>query len=140
MGTAKASTVFLAGFVAAFVLVSLITIYGFDYYEGALGSRLDNALLSAVLGTAVALVVTTGFATVLRLRGRGHPPYHLLELLIAAAVACGLVHALPLAGEFMDRVGSWQIRLGIFVIYSVIAGVLTAVGMIRVKMSREHAA
>jgi len=140
MSATKATAVFLAWLIVAFLCVSLVTIYGFDYYEGALGSREDNVLLSAVINTVIALVITAGFAAFLYFRRSSRRVFQTWHLAIAAVVACGLAHLLVLAGPYLERFGSWQLNLGLLGLYSVIVGAVTAAGMMRLAKGRPYAA
>jgi hypothetical protein len=140
MSATKATAVFLVWLIVAFLCVSLVTIYGFDYYEGALGSREDNVLLSAVITTAIALVITAGFAAFVYFRRSSPRVFQTLHLAIAAIVACGLVHLLVFAGPYLERFGSWQLNLGLLGLYSVVVGALTAAGMMRLAKGGQYAA
>ena len=141
MGTRKAIVVFFGWLVVAFLCVSIVTIYGFGYFEGALGTREHNLLLGAGLSTVMAFVVTVGFAVVLFWGRSNDLSLRGLPLAIAAAVACGLVHALPLAsGYLFERAGSWQMRLGVLVMYCIILGGVIAAGLIRFAKAQEHVA
>jgi len=141
MSAARASAVFLTWLALAFICVSLVTIYGFDYYEGALGSRLDNVMLGAVVNTLIAFVITMGFWTTLRFRGPGHLPFHAMHLLAAAAIACALLHLAALAGPFVSKqFGSWELNLGLLAVYSFLVGAFTALALMRITNSRQHAA
>jgi hypothetical protein len=140
MSACKAIAVFLGWLIVAFFGLSVVTIYGFDYFEGALGGRADNLLLSVVAYAATALAITAGFAAVLLWRRPVDQSCQGMRLLIAAVVACGLVHVFALAGPFLDHFRSWQLNLGLFALYSVLVGAVIAVGLIRFTKDQRYAA
>jgi len=120
--------------------VSIVTIYVFDYFEGAVGGRADNLFLSVVLNAGLAVVITAGFAAVLRY---GVPDKHTFRgshLLIAAAIACGLFHASALASSLFDYLASWQARLAVLLLYSALVGAVIGGGMLKLSNNARHAA
>jgi hypothetical protein len=140
MSARKAVAVFLGWLIVAFFVVALITIYGFNYFESALGGQADNLFLSMAFYAALALAITAGFAGFLMLRRSNRQSFQGVRLLIAAAIACGLFHGIALAGPLFDYVGSWELRLAIVAAYSVIVGALVAAGLIRSTKVSTYAA
>jgi hypothetical protein len=135
-----ASAVFFGWLVVSFFVVSVVTIYGFDYFEGALGSRADNLMLSVVLYTGVALAITAGCAAVLVWGSSSESSFRVLHLAIAAAIACALDSALGLVGPLLDYLGSWEAKLVAVLVYSALVGVVVGVGLLRFSKATPHAA
>jgi hypothetical protein len=137
MSARKAIAGFLGWLIVGFLVIAVATIYGFDYFEGTLGGRMDNLLFSAASYTGVAFAITVGFAAVLAWRGEIKTSFR--GLLIAAAVACGLVHTFAIVAPLIDR-GSWHLNLLYLALYSAIVGAVVAAGLVWVTRIRRYAA
>jgi hypothetical protein len=98
-------------------------------------------MLSALVNTVIAFVITTGFWGVGRFRRSNAFSVRGSHLLLAAAVACGLLHAIALAGPFFSKQwASWQLNLAVVALYSVLVGAVTAFVLILVTKRGQHAA
>jgi hypothetical protein len=140
MSARTATAVFLGWLIVAFFIVSVVTIYGFDYFEGALGGRVDNLFLNMALYVGLALVITVGFAVVLIWCSSSRQFFQGTRLLIAAAIACGLAHTVALVGPLFEHLGSWQVRLGVIAVYGTLVGAVIAGGLLRFARGERNAA
>ena len=140
MSTWTASAIFLGWLVALFFAESVVLVYGFNYFDGALGSQAANLFLSVVLYALLALVITVGFAAVLKLRAHGKASFRGWRLALAATVAYGLFQAPSIAGRPLDVLGSWEARLAVILVYSALVGAVIGFGMLRFSKDAHYAA
>ena len=125
---------FTAALWAALTCVSFIQIYAFDYFEGAIGSRIDNLILNTFLNVGVSLLVALGLGVVLVWRRASRVPTRYVQFWLpaSATIACGVIYAFGLAGsKFSAFYESWQINLGLVAVFCVVVGVLVASTLVR---------
>jgi hypothetical protein len=141
MRAPKTIGAFFGWLVAGLLCVSLADIYALGRFEAAIGTRLDNFLISAFFDALIALVVTAGFAVaVLRQRG-SQVTFPARHLFTAGVVATGLVYVFTFTGLWLSaRFESWQLNVTAFVLYGVIVGVAIATVLVRLSSARHHAA
>ena len=111
---------FATALLVALLCVSLIEIYVFAHFEGALGSRFDNLELSALVDAAISLIAAFGFAAALYWRRSRTLPIRNARIWspVSGGIACGLIYAIaPMSARLSELFGSWQIHIGFVAAY-----------------------
>jgi len=138
-----ATMLFAAALWVALTLGSVIEIYAFQHFEGAIGSRVDNLVLNVLINAAISAVGAIGFGGALRLRRVGAIPRHyiLIWLPTSALVACGFVYMFMLAGIALSNLfSSWQLNIALFAGYCLLVGTIVAAALTQLLRARTRAA
>ena len=107
-------------------VVSFVTIFGFNYYEGKFGGRWDNLLLNAILHVPLTLVIGLGYSTIVLAIRKQADRGNLSRPIWAAIIAGVLTFAPALAPDLLPD-ASVAPRLTVVTIYWFCLGSLVAI-------------
>jgi len=117
-------TTYTLALYAGLNLISLASIFLFDYYEQALGGPWANAGLGAMLGVPIVIAMGFGYAISAYVRDRKRPPVNRPYWVAAtgAAISMVLVFGTPLL-ELLTP-SAW-FGIGVLAAYFVVVGLVT---------------
>jgi hypothetical protein len=136
------SLIFSSVLYAAFLCAIVVEIFVVGHFEGAIGTRFDNLLLSAVLSIPISLLVTTGYGAVLAYRSRNRGQVGLARRWVvgSALVACPLGYAYGFVAVALGLPRLWPLGLISATVYFVALGALIAVSAVTLARGPANAA
>ena len=134
------SLVFASVLYVAFLCGVVVEVFVIGHFEGAIGSRFDNLLYSAIFAIPISLSVALGYGAVLAYRRRGRSAFGVAGRWVvgSALVACALVYAYGLVVSSLPD--SLQLGVAASAVYCVALGAAIAFGIVVIPQAQANAA
>jgi hypothetical protein len=112
---------YVGGLLIGLNAISLVSIFFFDYYEGVLGGRWDNAWLGALVSVPIVIAMALGYAAGAFVRDRRRPPPARPYVVgaIGALISAALVFGTPVVEAVTPS--AW-FGVGVIAAYLVLVG------------------